>query len=51
LITDDRDSLITDDLITIDSFEPIKVAQKTGGGNILQILVALIPSVFPKSYT
>jgi hypothetical protein len=29
---------------------PAEQSSKVGGGNVLQILVSLIPSVFPKSY-
>ena len=30
--------------------EPAEQSPKVGGGNVLQILVSLIPTVFPKSY-
>ena len=34
----------------IEFVAPVEQSQKVGGGNVLQILVSLIPTVFPKSY-
>lgn len=56
----DTDQLETDDaqdssLITEEETSPVKklttsTKKINGGGNVLQILASLIPTVFPKSY-
>ena len=40
--------LIVDQILL--STTPAEQSPKVGGGNVLQILVSLIPTVFPKSY-
>ena len=56
--SDDSDELAStkdDDIGLIKIIDPVKELEKrmakvSGGGNVLQILVNLIPEIFPKSY-
>lgn len=56
--SDDSDELTStkdDDIGLIKIIDPVKELEKrmakvSGGGNVLQILVNLIPEIFPKSY-